>query len=108
MNFQIIYITTTNLKEAEKIASYLLEKKLCACANIIDGMTSMFFWNGKVQKEKETLLLVKTRGELLEEIIKVVKKKHSYECPCIISFPIKDGNRDFLDWIETSTEYIQN
>ena len=104
MKFQIIYITVSNKGEAEKIASVLLNQKLCACVNIIENVTSFFFWKDKIQKEKEVILLAKTTENLTKRLIETVKKKHSYSCPCVVSVPILDGNPDFLQWIQNSTK----
>lgn len=104
MDYYIVYITTSNLNEAKYISKELLEKKLIACANIIENMLSIFNWNGKLQENNETVLILKTKESKLDQVIQQVKHLHSYECPCIISFKIKNGNVDFLNWIDNETE----
>ena len=86
-------------KEAHKIASFLVKKKLVACANIINNVDSVFTWKGKVTKAKEILIVGKTMNKNVQKIIKNVKKLHSYKVPCVIFFDIKNGNTDFLKWI---------
>ena len=73
--------------------------KLAACVNIIDQMNSMYMWEGELQDDSETILIAKTTQDRVPELIEKVKSTHSYDCPCIISFPISDGNDAFLDWI---------
>ena len=96
---KFFYITCPEKKEAHKIASFLVKKKLVACANIINNVDSIFSWKGKVIKAKEILMVGKTMNKNVQKIIKNVKKLHSYEVPCVIFFDIKNGNTDFLKWI---------
>ena len=96
---KFFYITCPNKKEAHKIASFLVKKKLVACANIINNVDSIFTWKGKVIKAKEILIVGKTMNKNVQKIIKNVKKLHSYQVPCVIFFDIKNGNTDFLKWI---------
>lgn len=98
---RILYITTEDKKEAKAIGGELIKKKLCACVNIIDGMESMYWWQGELQSDSECILLVKTTGDLTEKVTREVKKRHSYDVPCVVSLkPDPDeGNREYLDWI---------
>jgi len=100
--FIVVFITAKNVREANKIATKLIEKKLIACANIVSGVKSVFWWKGKVDKAKEVLLILKSQKRLLPKIIKTVKKWHSYDVPEVIALPIIDGNKDYLDWIKAS------
>jgi len=104
MKFNLIYITTKDKQEARKIGKVLVEERLAACVNIIDGMNSMYWWEGKVQDDNEAVLIAKTRESLVQELIKKVKSLHSYSCPCIVSLPISDGNKEYLDWLEKETQ----
>ena len=101
-NIKFFYITTSNKKEAERIAKKLLNKKLIACANVISNVSSYFVWNKKVQNSKEIIICGKTTSKNQTKIIQEVKKIHSYSVPCIIFFNIKKGNKDFLKWIKQS------
>ena len=104
MSQSLVYITTANQKEAHAIAKELINSRLAACANILNGTISIFHWEGKICEENEISLIIKTREDLVESLIERVKELHSYDCPCIISLPISGGNRDFLNWIDTETE----
>jgi periplasmic divalent cation tolerance protein len=66
-------------------------------------MNSLYWWNGEIQDNREVILIAKTRESLVPELIEKVKSMHSYECPCIVSLPILDGNLGFLDWIAAET-----
>ena len=98
------YITCDNIKEAKKISSILVKKKLIACANIFNDIQSVFFWKNKVNFSKEVIIMGKTTKKLQSKIISEVKKIHSYDVPCIIFSKISSGNKDFLNWISDSTK----
>jgi periplasmic divalent cation tolerance protein len=98
----VIFITTEDKKQAEKIARGLLEAKLIACANIINGVRSLFWWQGKIDSSKETLLVLKTKKILFKKIEKKVKLLHSYQTPEIIALPVVQGSQDYLKWINSS------
>lgn len=96
----VVLITAKNGKEADKIAAKLVEEKLIACANIVQGVKSIFSWEGKMEKVGEVLLILKTRKDCFSKIVKIVKKYHSYDVPEIIALPIVDGNKDYLKWVK--------
>ena len=91
------------MAEAKRIGQELLSERLVACVNIIDHMRSMYWWEGGIQEDKEVILIAKTKDSLVTEVIEKVKSLHSYDCPCILSLPILDGNKTFLDWIHQET-----
>ena len=95
----VIFITAPNKKEAQKIASGLVKNKLAACVNIVDKIESVFFWNGKINRAKEVLLIVKSRKDKFKKIVKFVKANHSYQVPEIISLSITSGLASYLRWI---------
>jgi len=99
----IILIACQSRKEADIIAASLLKKRLAACANIILGVNSNFWWDGKIDKAREVLLMLKTRRGNFKRIEKEVRRLHSYEVPEIIAIPIIAGSKDYLGWIEKET-----
>lgn len=103
MEFSLLYITTSNKEEAEKIGRMLVEKKLCGCVNIIDGMKSIYFWEDKLETSSEAILLVKTRKELVKRVMAVVKAIHSYSVPCMLSFKIDEVNSEYAKWLSENT-----
>ncbi|NOZ63625.1 MAG: divalent-cation tolerance protein CutA [Caldiserica bacterium] len=98
-NIVAIFVTASNQKEAEKIADILLNQKLVACANIIPGISSFFWWEGKKESSTETLLILKSTLTHLEEIINAVKRIHSYTVPEVIAIPVIGGNEHYLKWV---------
>lgn len=102
MKFIIIYITHKNLKEAKKIVSHLMRKKLIACANFFP-IGSAYWWKGKIVSVKEMVSIVKTRKENWKKVHDEVKKIHPYETPCIMKIEV-EANQDYADWINKETK----
>lgn len=102
MSFAAIYITHANELSAKKISSYLIDKKLVACANIFP-VTSAYWWKGHVQHEGEFVSLVKTIPENWEAVKLAVETVHPYEVPCIIKFDV-EANAKYEEWIRDSVE----
>ncbi|MDI6708783.1 MAG: divalent-cation tolerance protein CutA [Candidatus Thermoplasmatota archaeon] len=100
--YSCVYVTTKAKKEAQAIAKYLLTKRLVACANIFQ-INSLYRWKGKLESANEYAMILKTRTANLDSVINEIKSKHSYEVPCLISFAINKGNKEFLDWICSET-----
>ena len=94
----VVLITSTD-EEAPKIAEALLTQRKAACVNIVPRVSSFFWWQGKLDSAQESLLIVKTKASLLNEIVTLVKGVHSDEVPEIIALPIVGGNQDYLEWI---------
>jgi periplasmic divalent cation tolerance protein len=101
--FSFVYITASNEKEAKRIADVLVFEKLAACCNIFK-IDSVYWWEGKIERSEEYGIFAKTKKSLVEKIIKRVKEIHSYSVPCVVSFDVCKGNKDFLKWIEKSTK----
>ena len=96
----VILVTTRSEPEAHKITDLLLTKRKAACVNIVPKVDSSFWWQGKLDSAKESLLIIKTKASLLSEIVALVKAAHSYQVPEIIVLPIIGGNEDYLKWID--------
>ena len=97
------YITAGSREEALRIARALVEERLAACANLIQGVTSIYRWEGAIQQDAEVALLAKTRSDLVPRLTERVVEMHSYDCPCVVALPIEGGNQAFLDWIAAET-----
>jgi periplasmic divalent cation tolerance protein len=98
----VIFITAGNKKEAHKIATVLIRQKLAACVNIIEKLNSVFFWESKIARAKESLLIIKSKKDRFQKIIKLVRSMHSYKVPEIIALPIISGYKPYLRWIDAS------
>ncbi|TVR17604.1 MAG: divalent-cation tolerance protein CutA [Balneolaceae bacterium] len=103
-NLRLVYVTTSNRDEARKIGTEMVEQKLAACANIIDGMESIYRWQDDIQTDKECILILKTTYSNVAKCTKKIKEMHSYDVPCIISINLaeQEGNAGYLDWIMQS------
>lgn len=103
-----VYITTGSAEEASRIGRALVEERLAACANLIGGMRSIYRWQGKIEEASETVLIAKTRDDLLDSLTERVRRLHSYDCPCVVGLPVVGGNPDYLDWIDAETRSSSN
>lgn len=104
MSYMVVFITVPNEEEAAKIAKTLVEEKLAGCVNIIKGVRSIYFWQGKVEDESELLMIIKTKSHLFKELEKRVKEIHSYTVPEIIGVEIKEGIKEYLEWLNQVTK----
>lgn len=95
----MVFITVPTRQEAKQMALALVEEGLAACVNIIDGMESVYIWEGKLQEDEELLLIAKTTSDKSYELVERVKELHSYDVPSIEVLEVKGGNEDFLQWI---------
>ena len=95
----VVLVTASGEEEAERIAKRLLEDRTAACVNIINGVTSLFMWQGRQEEEQESLMVIKSSTPLLSQLIESVKQMHSYEVPEVIALPVIGGNEDYLAWI---------
>ncbi|MCK5012517.1 MAG: divalent-cation tolerance protein CutA [Candidatus Omnitrophica bacterium] len=98
----IVLVTTKNVREANRIATKLVKDKSIACANVVKGVKSIFWWQKKVNTANEVLLILKAKKSCFKKIVKTVTLLHNYEVPEIIALPIIDGSRDYFKWIEES------
>ena len=100
----VIFITAGTGEEAHKVGQALLEHRVAACVNIAPNITSIFWWQDKLETDQEHLLIVKTRSSNVEEVVRLVKEIHSNEVPEVIALPIIDGNQEYLEWIGEETK----
>ena len=96
---QIILCTCPERGIAQGIAERLVERRLAACVNLVDGVESIYRWQGKIEHDRECLLVIKTTAECYDELEKCVSASHPYELPELIAFSIADGSQAYLDWI---------
>jgi periplasmic divalent cation tolerance protein len=98
-----VYLTAKNKKQARAIGKALVAEKLVACVNILSGMNSLYFWEGKLCDETEAVVIMKTVDTRLEKLVARVKQLHGYSVPCVVALPIAGGNKDFLSWVNVET-----
>jgi periplasmic divalent cation tolerance protein len=99
----VVLITTSSIREARTIGARLVEERLAACANIIPQVASVFHWQGKVCRSRESLMVLKTQRSCFGRLVKRVQSLHSYTVPEIIALPIVLGSKEYLRWIRQST-----
>lgn len=97
----LIVFTTTLSAEAETLATSIIEAKLAACVQILPPMTSIYVWEGKVQKDEESLLLIKTLPEKYSALEAFIKANHSYDVPEIVAVEAKEVSNSYLDWVSS-------
>ncbi|MEM8829458.1 MAG: divalent-cation tolerance protein CutA [Cyanobacteria bacterium P01_G01_bin.19] len=102
-SFCLVMVTVDSEAQGQEIATVLLTEKLAACINIMP-VESFYTWSGKINRDREWQLLIKTRLDLFEELASKVKLIHSYDVPEIIALPLLSGSSSYLNWIAESTQ----
>jgi len=95
----LVYTTFPSVVEAEQAGRTLVERRLCACVNILPGMVSLYWWQGKIDRGDEVLMIIKTRAGLAEKVRAAVKQIHSYTTPALLVLPIEAVDPDYHAWI---------
>lgn len=102
----VVFCTTKDKDEAQRLSKILLENRVCACVNISENISSLYLWEEQVQSESECLMVIKTSSRVYDKLEEMIKKNHSYDVPEVIAMPIIKGSREYLDWIEEETKDI--
>jgi periplasmic divalent cation tolerance protein len=107
MPYLIVLMTAPNREEAVKIVRVLLEERLIACGNIVDPVSSFFWWRGKIEEEKEALVFMKSSEKLFKKLSKRVMELHNYDVPEVLALPIVDGSPSYLEWLKGCLEPVK-
>jgi periplasmic divalent cation tolerance protein len=99
-----VYTTWPSIVEAEQAGRVLVERRLCACVNILPGMVSFYWWQGAIERGEETVMIVKTRASLAEAVGAAVKELHSYTTPAILVLPVESVDPAYHQWLMAETE----
>ncbi len=99
-----VYTTYPSTVEAEAAGRTLVERRLCACVNILPSMVSLYWWQGKIDRGDEVVMIIKTRATLAEAVRVAVKAMHSYSTPAILVIPIENVDPDYHAWIVAETQ----
>ena len=99
-----VYTTYPSIVEAERSGRVLVERRLCACVNILPGMVSHYWWQGAIERGDEVVMIIKTRAGLAEAVGAAVKEMHSYATPAVLVIPIESVDPDYHAWIVAETE----
>ena len=100
----VVLITAGSQEEAERIAQSLVAEMLAACVNVVPGVTSIYRWEGEVQRDQEWLLVAKSRRDVLDRLVERVQEIHSYDVPEIIALPLAGGSEPYLRWLDSVVE----
>lgn len=103
-HYLLVLSTCPDQGSANHIAKVVVTEKRAACVNIVPGITSCFFWEGKMDTDDELLLIMKTTAENYPALETLIKEAHPYELPEIIAVPIRTGHSGYLDWITSNTQ----
>ena len=99
----LIYSTYSSHEEAKRIAKRLLKRRLVACVNILENRESIYLWENELVTEKEFVILAKTKESLSQSVMKEIKKKHSYDLPCVLSIPCQ-ASRQYDKWVKKTVK----
>jgi len=99
----VVLVTCANEEQGASIARSLVGERLAACVNLVGGIRSIYRWRNKLEDDRETLLLVKTRTRLLARLERRVRELHTYEVPEVVALPLYGGSRPYLEWLLEST-----
>jgi periplasmic divalent cation tolerance protein len=98
-----VYTTYPSLVEAERAGRALVERRLCACVNILPGMVSYYWWQGAIERGDEVVMIIKTRAALADAVGAAVKEMHPYTTPAVLVIPIESVDPDYHAWIMDET-----
>ena len=98
----IVLTTAPNIEEAENLAERIVTAKLAACVQILPAMKSVYIWEGKISKDAENLLLIKTLEAKFDELEKFIQTNHSYDVPEIVAIPAEKVSKNYLNWLNES------
>ena len=101
---RIVFCTCPSSEVADGIATALVEGRLAACVNIVPGIRSVYRWQGKVERDEELLLVIKTHRERYAKLEETIRERHPYELPEIVRVPIDTGLPEYLAWIDSSVD----
>ena len=101
---RVVLCTAASVADAERIARAVVEERLAACVNPVPGVTSLYRWEGKIERSEEVLLVIKTRADLLDRLRGAIVAVHPYDVPEVVALPVTAGHPPYLDWIRASCE----
>lgn len=99
-----VYMTTPDRTTARELGKALVRERLAACANVLDGVESLYWWQGEIQEAVESVCILKTTAAGYEALEKRARELHPYEIPCIVALPLVRGHAPFLHWIIEETQ----
>lgn len=101
-SYKVVLVTAPNLRTARRLARAVLEARLAACANLIPKLESHYWWQGKIDRASELLILFKTTSRHLKRLEQLILEEHPYDTPEFISLSLDSGNERYLSWLKSS------
>lgn len=101
----MLYVTCPSAEAAQTLGEQLIGDRVAGCINILGPGTSLFYWQGRLDRAEEWVLLAKTPKARVHACVDTIKRHHPYETPCILSFETHSHNPDYTSWITTNTTY---
>ncbi len=99
-----VYTTYPSVVEAEKAGRTIVHQRLAACVNILPGMVSHYWWDGKVTRGEEAVMIFKTRASLADQVSDAVRASHPYTTPAVLVLPVESVEKNYLAWLMSETE----
>ncbi len=103
-DFRIVFVTCPDLATASRLAHIIVQERLCACANLIPAIQSIYMWKGKMEESAEALMIIKTRESKIQELENRLRQLHPYEVFEFVAMPIVSGNTQYLSWVSETLE----
>lgn len=100
----IVVLCTIPQGKSEELADKIINERLAGCVNIISGLKSIYHWQGKVERDTEDLLIIKTKKELFTDLREFIKRNHPYTVPEIVALNVEEVNKEYLEWLIKETK----
>jgi periplasmic divalent cation tolerance protein len=102
----LVYTTFPSIEAATATGEKLVKRRLAACVNMIPNMTSIYEWDGQLQRDSEVVMIVKTRSSHAAAVTAAIKADHTYETPAVLVLPVDGGSEPYLAWLRAQTAVI--
>lgn len=99
-----VYVTAADEAQAEALAEALLERRLIACANLLPAMRSLYRWEGRMQRDEEIGIILKTTASRVGDVLQAIDEQHPYDVPCAVAWPVVDGLPAYLSWVREEAD----
>lgn len=100
----LVYVTVPDEETAVRIGRAVVEEHLAACVNVVPAIRSLYWWEGSLQEDAESLMLIKTTQQAFEALRQRIVQLHPYSVPCITALSIQDGHPPYLEWVRSETQ----
>jgi periplasmic divalent cation tolerance protein len=99
----LVYTTWPSIVEVERAGAAIVGRRLAACVNILPGMISHYWWEGKIERAEEVVMVIKTRASLADSVRAAVKEVHAYTTPSVMVLPVESVEAGYYAWLLKET-----